>query len=258
MTILPLVVALAAAQAPAAAADRVAVNQPQTVATIDLGKVKGEPLRLSWSPDKSQLYVFVGQPDGRGGMKSAKHFVVTIADKQIKGVDAEPAWSSKYWAWKSGQASPAAPAFRIAVDSRHEAVHATAMPTGGSLARGVPDTSGTGSSTVEDVNRSAMQNQGETIYTLRVGGEKIGEWTNEPVMPGVNFGWAPAPAHLLAFTKRDGGPIVVLDDQAHKHELTEAKDATLPAWSDDGTELAWAERTDRKHATIRVADVTMR
>ena len=65
-----------------------------------------------------------------------KHYVVSAATKAIKTVDQEPAWASTYWAWKSGQASPADPAFKIAVDERHETKRSTSAPTGGALAKG--------------------------------------------------------------------------------------------------------------------------
>ena len=51
------------------------------------------------------------------------------------------------------------------------------------------------------------------------------------------------------------GPIMLLDDQGHKQELTGAKDATLPAWSDDGAHMAWIERQDRRHLAVTIADV---
>ena len=93
------------------------------------------------------------------------------------------------------------------------------------------------------------------IYTLKVKNETLGEWVNEAVTPGINFGWAPAPARLLAFAKRDGGPIVLLDEAGHRQELTGAKSAFLPAWSDDGKRIAWLERKDRKKYQLTVADI---
>lgn len=256
MKTIALVVALAAAQG-AATADRVALGDSRTVASLDLGKLKGDPLRLAWSPDRSELFLMVAERDSRGVIKSSKQFVVSVADGKMKSVDAEPAWASKYWSWKSGQASPASPAFKIAVETKQEAVRATALPTGGALARGAT-TDPTAGTTASDVNDAALQSQTQMIYTLKVGNESIGEWKNEPVLPGVNFTWAPAPQSLLAFAKREGGPITILDAEGRKSQLTGPKAAQLPAWSDDGTRLAWLERKDRKHADILIADVTMK
>ena len=103
---------------------------------------------------------------------------------------------------------------------------------------------------------ASLKSQIQTVYTLRVKGESLGEWINEAVVPGVNFGWAPAPAALLAYTKRTGGPIVVLDEQGHKQELSGPKDAIVPAWSENGARMAWVERVDRKKLNVMVADIS--
>ena len=54
------------------------------------------------------------------------------------------------------------------------------------------------------------------IWALKVDGETIGEWVNEAVTPGSNFSWAPAPAPLIVYAKRDGGPLSLLDDRGRK------------------------------------------
>jgi len=188
-------------------------------------------------------------------VKSARHYLVSIADRKIKDVDAEPAWAARYWAWKSGQASPGTGVLKIGVSSRQETVRSTAAPVGGALAKGgLPDAnSGT---TVEDAASVADQTQKKTIYTLKVANQSLGDWVNEPVVPGINFGWAPAPLNAIVVAKRDGGPLIVVDATGQKQELSGAKAALLPAWSDDGKQLAWLERVDKKKLEVRVADVT--
>ena len=76
------------------------------------------------------------------------------------------------------------------------------------------------------------------------------------VVPGLNFGWAPGPARLLAFTKRDGSGITILDEDGHKQELTGPKDAVVPTWSSDGRMLAWLEKRDRKHYDLMIAEIS--
>lgn len=236
---------------------QVTLAQPQTVAEIDVGKMKGDLTRLAWSPDASEFYVQTAERDRGGSIKSLHHYIVSAASKTVKGADQEPPWASKYWAWKSAQMSPAAPGFRITVDEpRRETKRSTAAPTGGILAKGGVADPGVGS-TVADVASAAEQTQVLVIYTLKLKNETIGEWTNEAVTPGINFTWAPAPLRLFAFAKRDGGPIVVLDDAGRKQELTGAKAAVLPAWSDDGKRLAWLERKDKKKYQLTFADIAV-
>jgi hypothetical protein len=85
--------------------------------------------------------------------------------------------------------------------------------------------------------------------------ETIGEWLNAPVTPGTTFSWAPAPLRLLAFAKRDGGPIVVIDANGGRAELSGTKSALLPAWSADGKRLAWLERKGKKYQ-LTIAEIS--
>jgi hypothetical protein len=244
-------------QSPASDARQVALSAIQIVTEVDAAKLKGDVVRLAWSPESSQFYLQAVERDGRGNVKQTRHYVVSVVSRDVKSVEAEPEWAARYWTWKSGQASPAAAAFKIDVSSRQEVKRATAAPTGGALAKGgsVDPAAGT---TLQDVASAADATQMQNIYSLKVKGETIGEWINEAVLPGVNFAWAPAPSAVLIFTKREGGPLTVLDQAGHKQELTGAKVALLPAWSNDGTKLAWLERKDKKKYDLKIAEITSR
>jgi hypothetical protein len=50
----------------------------------------------------------------------------------------------------------------------------------------------------------------------------------------------------------------VLDAAARRQELAGAKAAILPAWSNDGTKLAWLERKDRKKFDLKIAEIAAR
>jgi hypothetical protein len=256
MFALALTLALAAAPAPHAihvgVADPLA---PVAIVELDMGKLKGEPWRLAWSPDSKEMYVQTVERDGHGAIKSTKHYVIALDSKSVKSADQEPGWASKYWLWKSGQSSPGAPSFKIKVEQRQETVRATAAPTGGDLARGGAADPTAGSS-LGDVASAANQTQTLGIYALKLNDVTIGEWVNEAVVTGVNFGWAPAPNHMLAFTKRDAsGPVTIVDDQGHRRDVPGSKAAILPAFSDDGMRLAWLARKDKKHFELTIGAV---
>ena len=238
-------------------ASRMALGIAQPVAEIDLGKLKGDLARLAWSPDGSEFYIQTVERDGRGAVKSMKHYVVSVSSRNVKGADQEPAWASKYWAWKSAQASPAAAAFKIDVDTRKETVRSTAAPSGGTLAKG-GGTDPTAGTTIADAASAADNAQLKTTYALKLKGETIGEWINEAVMPGVNFSWAPAPMAMFVFAKRDGGPLVVLDIAGRRQQLDGAKSAFVPAWSNDGAKIAWLERKDKKKYDLMIAEIAPR
>jgi hypothetical protein len=236
---------------------------PLRLVEIDTGKLKGDPWRLAWSPDGAQLYFEAAELDARANVKSTKGVLITVADKSMKTVDQPPAWVAKYWLWKSDQASPAARAFKISVEERQESVRAVAAPTGGSLAKGgsVADPSSAGTS-IGDAAAAANTAQVQTIRTLKVKGdagavgETMGDWVNQAVIPGVNFGWAPAPRRLIAFAKPQGGPLTLLDDRGHKQEVAGTKNVVLPAFSDEGAKLAWLEKKDKKHYDLIIAGVS--
>jgi len=232
------------------------VAAPVPIAELDLGKMKGGLTRLAWSSDGADFYVQTIERDRTGHVKATRHYIVSNSSMSVKDIAEEPAWAAKYWEWKSAQSSPASQ-LKITVEGpRRETKRTTAAPTGGVLARG-GSTDPSAGTTVSDVAAAVDQSQVQMIYTLKLGNETLGEWINEPVIPGVNFSWAPAPLAFLAFTKRDGGPIMVLDEAGNKQQLAGAKSAFFPAWSGDGKRLAWLERRDKKRYILTAADVSL-
>ena len=238
------------------ARDAVLVS-PQAIVEIDTGKLKGEPGMLAWSADGKVLYLQMVERDRQGVVASTRHYVITIAERATTGVDSQPAWVRKYWAWKAGPASPAAAAFKIVPNEREEVKRAVAAV--GELAKGGGaggDGHGMPGSSVGEAMSVAANAQKVHIWELKIDSETIGEWVNEGVTPGVNFSWAPAPVHAIVYARRDGGPLSLLDDRGHKQALTVAKNASFPAWSEDGTRIAWLEKKDRRKYDLTIASVS--
>lgn len=233
------------------------ISTPPAVMEIDTGKNKGTPHRLAWSPDATELYLQAMRRD-RSGNPQVEHYILNIASRTFKGTGQEPSWAAKYWAWKSAQAAPGASGVKIAVESKEQLVKSTATPMGGALARGDPGSGAGGSAagsglSVDEATAAANQMQKVITYTLRLKGEELGVWTNEPVVPGLTFGWAPVRLGVIAFVNKSGR-VVVMDPDGRKAEVPDSKDALLPAWSDDGTRLGYLQ-TARKKLTLYVAEV---
>jgi hypothetical protein len=249
MTLLWMTILLGAAATQGAPATTVAA--PTHVAELDLGKLKGEPAKLAWSPDGSQFY-FQTVELKRNGSRTERHFTIDASSGAVKDVDAMPGWAAAYWQWKSHKAAPGAPTFEIQVSDEQKTVRATAAPMGGDLARG--GTGGTQGTSLGEATSAASVSQQVRVITLRLKGETVGEFVNGPLVPGLTFGWSPAALGLIAFTD-NGGKVVVMDQSGAKKEVPSTSDAVLPAWSDDGTKLAFLKKDGRRKYVLQVAKV---
>jgi hypothetical protein len=49
--------------------------------------------------------------------------------------------------------------------------------------------------------------------------------------------------------------MTLLDQRKHKHGVSGVKDARFPAWTLDGTRLAWVQKSGRKKYTLMYATV---
>jgi len=239
---------------------RVAVGPPVTLVLLDTGKLKGEPQRLAWDPEGRALYLQLVARDRSGRATRVQHQRLELADRRLHQIEGEPAWAVAYWRWKSAQAAPGAPDFRITVDITEELVRPTATPMGGPLARGDPSPTGGGAGAgagvaIEDAASAAYQSQKVTTYTLRVKGELLGAWKNAPVVPGLTFGWAPAPLGMIAFATPKG-ELVVMDAAGRKQRVPGVDAALLPAWSADGRRLAYLAKASKKIFAVCVVDVS--
>lgn len=224
--------------------DAVARATPTVVVEIDGGRWKGDPRRLAWSPDGKTIYLqWVEGPDPRRA--KVTHALVALETKQVRRIDAEPDWAGAYWRWKSAQAAPGAPALKIEVEQRTEAVTATATPMGGDLARGGTNP-GTAGVSVDEVSGTYNQRQMVTVFELRLRGQSLGVWKNEAVVPGLTFGWAPATlGPLIAFVSADGR-LALLAGAGGTRTIEATREARLPAWNDAGTALAWLSKSGRR------------
>jgi hypothetical protein len=235
--------------------DSARVSEPSTIATLDMGKLKGEPARLAWSPDGSELYVQTRE--GAFGQANAKlrHYVFAAANGSKRDVDAEPEWASAYWTNKSAQASPDDAALKIEVKTETRQQRTTSAPMAGDMARGGVSTAETGTS-AGDAGAAAYGSQTATVHVMRLKGVTVGEFVNSVIVPGLTFGWGPKGSKAIAFADPKGGRVTVMDDHGGKQEIGRSKDALLPAWSQDGSTLAWLQQDGRRRFVLQVARVS--
>ena len=249
---------LIVAAAPPVDASKLTLSPPAAIIEIDSKKLKGEPYRVAWSPDARQMYLQTVDRDRAGNVRATYHYVLN--GQAISPVDQEPPWSVNYWTWKSTQAAPGLPSFKIEVDQQQKRLTSTSTPVGGDLAKGGVEggSSGAGASAVSQntgAYSAAEQSQMANYYILRLKGEVIGEFVNQAAIPGLTFGWGPTNSGLIAFTGRDGR-VVIMDNQGRKQDVPSAKGALLPAWTEDGRKLAYLERSGKNKFALKVVDVT--
>ena len=244
--------ALAAAQA-LLQVGSLAVSPAVRVAEIDTDKQKGQPSRLAWSPDGQELYLQM--MDGQFGKPGARlsHHVFKVEDGKRQEAQAEPAWVSAYWTGKSGQAAPDNAAFKIDLKSEARTEKTVSTPMGGDLARGGTVGGSGGSTSAGDAMAAAYNQQTIPVNTMLLHGEIVGEFVNSVIVPGLTFGWGPKGSNVIAYSANKSGRVVIMDAKGTKQEVDGTKDSLLPAWSPDGTRLAWLQKDGKKKYDLKVA-----
>lgn len=231
---------------------------PAVVARVDLGKLKGKLVRqLAWSPDGKQLYLRTFTEDRNALPKDVYHYVLDLgtAGSSFKQVKAPPAWAVTYWSWKSAQAAPGDDAFKISLETQKGMQSATSIPMAGNMARGGSDTSPTTGASMQTMLDAAAQLQNATVYRMRLKGEIVGQWVNHAIMPGLTFGWGPSGSDLIAYAEPSSGRLIIMDKDGNKQKIDGTKNVVLPAWSADGTRLAYLQGTGRSKYDVVVATV---
>ncbi len=87
------------------------------------------------------------------------------------------------------------------------------------------------------------------MVRLTLYGEAISQFVNERAQPGEQFSWGPAGTGAVAYVDPDGR-LFVLDQKKHKKSIAAVKDALLPAWTADGSKLAYVQKSGRKKYTL--------
>jgi hypothetical protein len=227
-------------------------SEPATIVELDMGKLKGEPSRLAWSPDGKQFYVQTTENRGKPNAK-IRHYVFTGDGKQ-ENAGQEPTWAAEYWILKSGQAPPDNPALKIEIKTEQRQQRTTSAPMGGDMARGGVDTGASGAS-AGDAGSAAYGQQAATVHSMVLKGQTIGEFVNSVIVPGETFGWGPRGSKVIAFTTPKDGEVVVMDFEGKRKEVGHSESALLPAWSFDASRLAWLQRDGRRKYVLKVAEV---
>ena len=255
-SILALAPAVAIAQQPLKVGS-ISATAPRTVAAFETRDVKGEPIRLLWSEDGTELYLQTSEKE-RGRVNTiTSHHVFSVESGKMKKVDNEPAWAKAAWAAKSDRSAPDKPSFMIDVGSEKRVARGVSAPMGGDMARGAVGGSGdigggAGGTSADEAIGVAQGSQGVTVLSLKLGGKVIGEFINAAIVPGTTFGWGPKGTKAIAYSNPGNGRIVIMDVEGKTQELDATGDTLLPVFSSDGTQLAWLRKDGRNKYQLQV------
>ena len=232
-------------------ASGVRVGAPATVAELDLGKLKGELRQIGWSRDGSELYVQT--VEGDPASQKLRHYIVPLEGGAPKSIEQAPEWATDYWGFKSDRFAPGLRSLMIDFEQKQEKTKigtGTGRPgdaAAGPASAGVPVD-------IEKTSEGQYQNYARLTFM----GETISEFVNQVPIPGLMFSWGPVGSGAMAYTDREAGHLMLIDQHQHRQTIAGVKDALLPAWSTDGTRLAWVHKNGRRKYTLVWAKVEMK
>jgi hypothetical protein len=234
---------------PGSDVSKLTISSPRTIRDLDAKDVRGVPTRLAWSPDGTWLYVRVSNFD-RWSNETVRHVLIEAQGRRTEPLQDEPAWLARYWNVKSSLTSPAVATWRIKIDTREEQVRTTNVPREGNIGQHGDPAAG-----LDETVRKAAQSSQKTLFeTFLLNGHVIGSAINGHVSAGRTFAWAPEPLAMVAFVT-ENGRLAVMNAQGHTREIKGAKKPLLPAWSENGQQLAWAQQTSSGAYTIKAVTI---
>ena len=217
--------------------------QPVQWVRLDSGELNGRPARLAWSEDRSELYLQVVEGDTADRLKF-RHYIIERG-KPPRGIDAEPKWVAPYWKWKSAKSFFGDGSMMITVDVQKKMLDNLNGTAANKAVYLDPYVSG------QALLLSKQSGGTEVVNRLLLKNKVIGQFVDEQIVPGYTFSWSPEELRLIAF-RSPNGRLMIMNGESETQDVTTTADVLLPAWSDDGQEIAYLERTGRKTFTVMV------
>jgi hypothetical protein len=231
---------------------KIELGAPVVVAEIDTGKLKGELRRLCWSPDGATLYLQTAE--GNPPLETAHHYSMAVGGGAITPLAEEPDWSARYWEAKQDRVAPGLDSLVIEVLQGTENIKSGPGQAGVLDRSASPDRVASNNPSMESLASGNMGNEKARVVRLALLGTDIATWTNERPIPGLRFSWGPPRSGALVYVG-DKGQLVFFDQNKQKRAISTVKDALLPAWSADGTRLAYLQKIGRKKYSVMLAPV---
>lgn len=224
----------------------VTLGQPVVWCSIDVSELRGRPAVLAWSEDRSELYLQVVEGQNAVRLKW-RHYLIKEG-KTPQAADEQPGWVQEYWKWKSAKSFFRDPLMTIVVDVRQTLLDNLNGTSDNKAVYLQPYVTG------EALMRSKQSGGSQMTSTLVLKNKVIGQFVDELVVPGYTFSWSPEDLRLIAF-RAPNGRLVIMNGEGETQDIPGTNDVLLPAWSDDGREIAFLEKTGRKTFNLIVVPV---
>lgn len=202
------------------------VGAPTLLVELQGSRFKGDPSQLAWSPDSTTLCIQTLQGD-RPPL-TTRYYLVRVGEHDFHGLDVPPEWAATYWTWKATRTPPGHPELSIQVETQNKSGK---IPTQSLRAKAA-------NNQLENAVAARTEAEGSVVRTLTLNGEAIGQYVDQPLVPGMTFGWSPETLHALAYTKVNGR-LALMDLQGGNLEVDGSKSVELPAWSPDGSQVVY-------------------
>jgi len=229
--------------------------EPKPVAEFEMSQLKGVVRRIAWNADNTQLYVQTAELGSDAQPKKTYHYIVDPSSGALKDTSVEPEWAATYWAWKSWKAAPDDEKFVIELSEEQRKNVATSIPMGGDYARGGTGGDPNSGASASSVIEAAQQSQVGTARMMKLKGQVVGEWMNQPIVPGQSFGWGPKGSNLIAYAEPKNRALMIMDKTGAKQKIDDTRGVYSPSFSNDSKRLAWLEVRGKK-AILVVADIS--
>jgi hypothetical protein len=243
LPVLGLLLAVSVASTPSAQPQPFSTGAPTLTADLQGSRFSGDPSQLAWSPDNMTLCLQTLEGD-RPPLKT-RYYLIRLSEHDFHGIDVAPDWAPKYWDWKSARTPPGRPELVIQVETQNKAGKIPTQSLHEKAANRGMD------------NAVAARNEagGSVVRTLTLKGEAIGQYVDQPMVPGMTFGWSPEALHAVAYARPDGH-LALMDLQGGKIELDATKGVSLPAWSPDGSTIVYVQKLGRHHYALMQVAIT--
>jgi len=211
--------------------DALSLAPPTPIVELHGNVLHGEPSRLAWAPDGSTVYLQTR--DGVGQAARYHHFQVRLGRDAVATIDREPDWAADYWHNKVTEAAPGMPWVKIDVSLDRQRTRVAPLAGGFASAGAASGSDAASSFTLAYV-------------TLQYLGVEIGHWMTDEPKSGVTFGWGPPGSGALTFVDKQGH-LALLDKEKRQRSVARTSNVLLPAWSPDGSYVAFLEKRGRSH-----------